>query len=503
MSALRVRRLVLLLGAAGLVALSVAAGPVTAAEPTVTAARATVEFLEKIRFEAEAEFTADVARAEFVLEVEGSERAFVATIGAIPVGRDTLVYELETPGGRFMPGTTLRARFRLTKADGSTVEGRETIVSYEDTRIEWNTLVGEFVTVHWTEGGQAFGQRAVDIADTAVRDVGDLLGVQESEPIDFYIYADRDAFYDVLGPASRENVGGQAHADIRTLFANIGPGAIDDPWVGVVIPHEMTHLVFDTAVDNNYHFPPHWLNEGIAVYLSEGYGFADRSATETAASNGTLMPLRALTGDFPTTGERFNLAYSLSVSAVDFMVREHGQPAMVELVRSYADGVTDDEAFEAALGVDVAGFEAAWLASLGADDPVPYGPVDPPPGPVPSDWRDGEVPVGSPGAATPPASQPPGSPTDPEKDGGTGWLVAVFGGGLAIAILGLALWRRNRAADLARTAAGAVPPPPPPAPPDAPPIDRAVAAGPVSPTDPAAPADPVLPPGADESPPPR
>ena len=45
----------------------------------------------------------------------------------------------------------------------------------------------------------------------------------ETEPVDFFIYADQDAFYDALGPGTRENVGGQAHADIRTLFALIAP----------------------------------------------------------------------------------------------------------------------------------------------------------------------------------------------------------------------------------------------------------------------------------------
>jgi hypothetical protein len=32
------------------------------------------------------------------------------------------------------------------------------------------------------------------------------------------------------------------------LFALIGPNAIDDAWVSIVVPHELTHLVFDTAV---------------------------------------------------------------------------------------------------------------------------------------------------------------------------------------------------------------------------------------------------------------
>ena len=45
----------------------------------------------------------------------------------------------------------------------------------------------------------------------------------EDEPVDFFIYADQDAFYDALGPGTRENVGGQANAEIRTLFALIAP----------------------------------------------------------------------------------------------------------------------------------------------------------------------------------------------------------------------------------------------------------------------------------------
>ena len=131
---------------------------------------------------------------------------------------------------------------------------------------------GDVVRVHWYEGDQAFG--AAGAADRRRRRSPrrrQLLGVTETEPIDFFIYADQDQFYDALGPATRENVGGEAHADIRTMFALITPGEIDDRWVEVVVPHELTHLVFDTATDNPYHEPPHWLNEGLAVYLSEGY----------------------------------------------------------------------------------------------------------------------------------------------------------------------------------------------------------------------------------------
>ena len=39
-----------------------------------------------------------------------------------------------------------------------------------------------------------------------------------------------------------------------------------------LVAHELTHLVFDEAAHNPYAYPPRWLNEGLAVYLSGDYG---------------------------------------------------------------------------------------------------------------------------------------------------------------------------------------------------------------------------------------
>jgi hypothetical protein len=75
------------------------------------------------------------------------------------------------------------------------------------------------------------------------------------------------------------------------------------------------------------------------------------------------------------------------VSAVDRMVRVNGRDALVKLIRSYHDGVSDDEAFQAALGRDVAGFQSDWLKELGATPPTRVGPRPAPVGPLPSGWE--------------------------------------------------------------------------------------------------------------------
>jgi hypothetical protein len=369
----------------------------------------------------------------------------VAEVRTPGVGATTLRYTLGQGDGHIPPNTPVSVRWRIT-TDGAATLGPEARTVVEDDRFDWQTLGDDVVRVHWYEGGRAFGERALAIGERAVEETARTFGVTEDEPVDFFIYADRDAFYDALGPGTRENVGGQANADIRTMFAQISPGSIDDPWVENVVPHELIHLVFDTAVKNPYHFPPRWLNEGLAVYLSVGYGAGDRAAVEAAARAGELMPLDGLVGQFPTSASRFGLAYSESASAVDFLVRTHGEDTMVSLVRSYAEGRTDDEAFEAAIGMDVGAFNDAWLADLGAKPPVKHGPQPPPAGPVPEGW-DAASPA--PGAvATPRASASPEPPvasrTEPLDGVSLGpiglWLLTIFVGAGVV----LLIWSRSR-----------------------------------------------------------
>jgi hypothetical protein len=369
----------------------------------------------------------------------------VAEVTSPGVGSTTLRYTLGGDDGHIPPNTPVRVRWRIT-TDGAATLGPEARTVVEDDRFDWQTLGGDVVRVHWYEGGRAFGERALAIGERAVEETAQTFGVTEDDPVDFFIYADRDAFYDALGPGTRENVGGQANADIRTMFAQISPGSIDDPWVENVVPHELIHLVFDTAVKNPYHFPPRWLNEGLAVYLSVGYEASDRAAVGAAARAGELIPLDGLVGQFPTSASRFGLAYSESASAVEYLIRTHGEDTMVSLVRSYAEGRTDDEAFEAAIGMDVAAFNDAWLTDLGAKPPAKHGPQPPPAGPVPEGWA--AAPPAPGGEATPgpraSAAPPIVSRTVPLEGVPLGpiwlWLLTILVGAGVV----LLIWSRSR-----------------------------------------------------------
>jgi hypothetical protein len=451
------RRAVAVVMAAGLL-LSVFAAPVAAAGfADFGTPSATGSFGEDIVFRQPVTVDRAIDRVELLVTFAD---ALGPTVFPVPspsgTGPVDLTYTLAVADeGHILPNTPIRASWRLIAAgaDAGTTEpadiviGPEASLVYADTAFDWKSASGDIVRVHWYEGSDAFGQRALKIGEEGVEQAATLLGVHETVPVDFFIYADQNAFYDALGPGTRENVGGQADAEIRTLFALISPSEIDDAWVETVIPHELTHLVFDTAVDNPYHFPPRWLNEGLAVYESEGYGAGDRGAVEDAARDGSLIPLPGLTGQFPTSGDRFRLAYAESVSSIDFLVRTHGQDALVALIGSYADGRTDDEAFEAAIGQDVEAFNAAWLDDLGAKPPARFGPLPAPAGPLPPGWVAGPAATVPPGVATAPPGAPasPSRPTDSTMTGAVVLVAAL----MVIGVAGLA-WhatRRRRSAD--------------------------------------------------------
>ena len=383
----RIAGVVLTLGLVlGSAASGLAPAMVDAASATFGSPTATSTFGKQVVFDQPVALAARPDRVEVLLSSPGGLGPNVTQV-APPTGSgsQTLHYALEIADGHIFPNTKLTVQWRLTFG-GTTETGPATSILYEDTRFDWRTKVGALVRIHWYEGTDTFGTRALAIAEQGVKTAEAAFGVTETEPIDFYVYAEQTPFYDALGPGTRENVGGEAVAEIRTLFALIGPDEVDASWVSTVIPHELTHLVFNTAVKNPYHFPPRWLNEGLAVYLSQGYGSDDQGRVADAAGAGTIIPLTGLVGQFPTNADRFFLAYAESVSAVDYLVKADGKAAIDRLIAAYATGVTDDAAFTAAVGMDMAAFDAAWQASVHAKTPVKTGPQPAPAGPVPPGW---------------------------------------------------------------------------------------------------------------------
>lgn len=382
---------------------------------------------------------------------------YPATLGpsiiAVPIEprseSQQLRYVMDLAEGGLVPNTPITATWAAFTGDNAApVLSQPVTVRYEDTSHEWQTLKGDLVTVHWYEGPRSFAQRQLEIGEQALRDANALLGVSDTRPVDFFIYGDQGSYVKALGPGTGETNVGVSFSDIRTMFGLISPDTLDDPQVAAAVPHELVHLVFATAVDNPYRRPPTWLNEGLAVYLTEGYPDQRRSLVEEAVRSGNLLPLDALGGRFPADPARGFLAYCEGVSAIDYLVRTDGRNALVALVQAYKDGLTDDEAFTKALGRDLAAFQEGWLKELGAEQPEQYGPQPAPAGPLPPGWdaaAQSPTPGSTPAAANPsaPATAPPAA--DGGAGGGleTGAVLAAVLAVVAVVVIALVVARRR------------------------------------------------------------
>jgi hypothetical protein len=345
---------------------------------------------------------ASVNTASILIKVPDDAGPSVFTVSRI--GSGSLVFTMDTSSGTLFPNTPVTANFEVVLADGTSQEGPVIHVVYDDDRFTWKTKTGKLVRLHYIDASDAFAQQMLTLADGGVTKAATLFGVSESQPIDYYVYPSQSVFQQGLNQP--DTVGGVAMPSFRTCYSIVAAG--DTAYAAQVMPHEPTHVVFADATGNPYHDPPRWLNEGFAQYVSQGYDAQSRQEVSRAVSNGTLTSLLALTDFFPLDSQRIYLAYAEAVSAVDFMVRKYGQPAIPKLAKAYAGGASDDEAFTAAFGVDVATFNSAWLADNGVT-PVKYGPQPAPTGPLPPGWNGSSGTVTTPQPTT--AGGPAGTPS--------------------------------------------------------------------------------------------
>ncbi len=313
----------------------------------------------------------------------------MAAVGAPADGE--LTYSLDTSTASVPPFAPVEAQFEVVLPDGTVSDGPEIKVIYADDRFTWQIKVGKVVRLHYIDASDSFAQTMLDLADGGVTKAASLFGVTETKPIDYYVYPSQSSFQQGLSEPG--TVGGVALPSYRTCFAIVQPD--DDSYAADVMPHEPTHIVFSDATGNPYHDPPRWLNEGFAQYVAQGYDSSSRLLVEQSARDGTMPSLLALTNYFPLDSDRIYLAYAESVAAVDLLVSKFGRPAVLKLVAAYGKGDSDDEAFKAALGVDVAGFAADFMAANDATSQT-YGPQPEPasPGTASSDGSGSSGPGG-------------------------------------------------------------------------------------------------------------
>jgi hypothetical protein len=95
----------------------------------------------------------------------------------------------------------------------------------------------------------------------------------------------------------------------------------------------------------------------------------DQKLVLTALGNGTIQPLLGLTAEFPANSARANLAYTQSGMVVAFLVQQYGAENIDKMLAGVQQGKTIDAVLREVYGLDTAGIDQAWRASLGFGSP--------------------------------------------------------------------------------------------------------------------------------------
>lgn len=129
--------------------------------------------------------------------------------------------------------------------------------------------------------------------------------------------------------------------DKSHIFKTMGPMA-----------HEYTHLVVDYKTNGNY---TRWFTEGIAQYVEKKLtGFTLDEPTEEAKLD--IYSFQQLDREFDQRQNQ-ELAYWQSLLAIEYLVDNHGEQVISQLLTELAQGKSLNKAFVKVTGEDLMNFE--------------------------------------------------------------------------------------------------------------------------------------------------
>jgi hypothetical protein len=330
-------------------------------------------------------FPIEVTSDEEIVDIDLLYRpAFIETLNesslAIEPGTAvTGAYELDLGDGSMPPGIDLLYRWRVTGADGDSVETAEQAVTWEDTRFAWEAIASPRVEVFAYNGDPAYNEAVLASAEATIDRLSERFGAEMTHPVRIWVYNSRDDFIGSLAPNSEPWIVGAAYPPLGLINAVLPPGDMAE--LGRVIPHEISHQVLYQATKNPFNQPPGWLEEGLATLAQEGGTINLWRTVQAAAREGRLDHLRVLGGQFPYDSADARLAYGESMSVVTYIIDTYGEEPLAALIAVLREGITYDDAVQRALGVSLDQLNDDWqaaapaqadreLARLGADAPA-------------------------------------------------------------------------------------------------------------------------------------
>ena len=323
------------------------------------------DFGEEIRFSAEVASENPVREVFLVFRDIREEHTRVL---GMHEENGRFVYNYDASQNLLRPFATLSLWFQVTLENGEGFTSQKYTYTYSDNRFVWQTREDGNLRVHWSDGGESFGQAALDSTRSGFDGIQNLFPADSSQPIDVYIYASPTDLQNALLLGGQSWLAGHASPELGIVFVSIAPGAQEKILMQKQIPHELAHVLLYRRIGEGYNRLPTWLLEGIAS-LAELYPNPDyQLALERAVSQDNLIPISALCLPFSRDASQAFLSYAEAVSFTRYLHATYGASGLDRLIGVYADGVDCETGAMRVFGQSLAYLDATWRESvLGAN----------------------------------------------------------------------------------------------------------------------------------------
>jgi len=205
-----------------------------------------------------------------------------------------------------------------------------------------------------------------EVAEEAYRALAQRYGVPSSTPVRIELYPDSRDF-------SVRTVGLTGIGALGVAFGRVV--AMDSPsarpvgefnWASTLW-HEMAHVVHLALSRSRM---PRWFGEGLAVYeqrqADPGWGQGVTPGFLRAFHDGLLLPVSNLNQGFvrPSYPEQIGHSYLQASLVCDLIAEEHGEAALVEMLRAYGRGLDNEAVIRSVLGMEPHVLDARFEAYL-------------------------------------------------------------------------------------------------------------------------------------------
>ena len=278
-------------------------------------------------------------------------------------------FQSSMTGGYLPPGTHGDFTWRIEDTAGNVLETPRAEYVVEDRTQRWQSLSNDVLTVHWYAGSPEFGTAVFTRAIAAREFLSKQLHIENIQPLEIFIYADKQDFFNALPPFAAEWTGGRMFPDYGVIMINFAPDNME--WGLRATSHELSHAVLHSKIRGTIGelSIPHWLDEGLAVYNETTDHAPDEQFErrfQLAALRNNLIPLKKLELQFPEDSDQAELAYGQSYSAVKFLIEAHGVEKFSALLDIYERGALPDDGLIQVYDMNQDEIENAWRKNIGA-----------------------------------------------------------------------------------------------------------------------------------------